>query len=121
MAEKKEKKVRTIRAVVVPARELARVEVIPDTVEALQKIVGGHFEMIMLDKDTALICNEEGKLNSLEANAALYDVNDMLIDVIFGDFLLCRVKGEDLAGFSETEAVQVLENMLLRPRILIVH
>lgn len=121
MAEKKEKKVKTIRAVIVPARETARIEVIPYTVEALQKIVGGCFERIMLDKDTALFCNEEGKLISLEANAPLYDEGGTLIDVIFGDFLLCKFKGEDLAGFSETEAVQVLENMLLRPRILIVH
>lgn len=41
---------------------------IPNTLEALQKAVGGHIEAVTIASDLALICNEEGLLMGLPYN-----------------------------------------------------
>ena len=46
---------------------------IDDTLEAMQKVVGGDIEEYMpFDDDVAIICNEEGKVNGLPPNRAVY-------------------------------------------------
>ena len=40
---------------------------IPNTLEAMQEMVGGFIEIVYLD-DVCLVCNEEGKLMGLEGN-----------------------------------------------------
>ena len=46
---------------------------IDDTLEAMQKVVGGDIEEYMpFDDDVAIICNEEGKVNGLPPNRAIY-------------------------------------------------
>ena len=46
---------------------------IDDTLEAMQKVVGGDIEKYMpFDDDVAIICNEEGKVNGLPPNRAVY-------------------------------------------------
>lgn len=50
--------------------------------KAMQRIVDGYIEVVKLDKDTALVCNEEGKLIGLEGNRR---VNQ---DVIAGTFFI---------------------------------
>lgn len=41
---------------------------IPNTLEALQKAVGGHIEAVTIASDLVLICNEEGLLMGLPYN-----------------------------------------------------
>ena len=41
---------------------------ISDTLENMQKTVGGHIEVFSLSPDFAIICNEEGKLLGMEPN-----------------------------------------------------
>ena len=50
--------------------------------EAMQKIVGGNIEVVNLDQNTALVCNEEGKLDGLEGNRRVAH------DVIAGTFFI---------------------------------
>lgn len=50
--------------------------------EAMQSIVGGYIEIVKLDNDTALVCNEEGKLTELEGNRRVGQ------DVIAGTFFI---------------------------------
>ena len=50
--------------------------------EAMQKIVGGNIEVVNLDQNTALVCNEEGKLDGLEGNRRVDH------DVIAGTFFI---------------------------------
>ena len=58
--------------------------------KSLQADVGGLIECVYLDDDpgTILVCNEEGKLNSMEMNRRLGD------DIICGPFFLVRDDGE---------------------------
>ena len=40
---------------------------IPNTLDAMQHVVGGYIEVVYLE-DACLVCNEEGKLIGLEGN-----------------------------------------------------
>lgn len=61
---------------------------IDNTLEALQKYVGGYIECVTFS-DCILICNEEGKFNGMRPNRSVG------FDTIYGDFLLV---GEDETG-----------------------
>ena len=54
---------------------------IPNTLEAMQQMVGGYIEVIPLE-DVCLVCNEEGKLMGLPGSRRLGD------DIIAGTFFL---------------------------------
>lgn len=60
---------------------------IDNTLETMQKIVGGYIETVTLSKDTVLICNEEGRLKGLQPSARI------LGEVYFGNVIL--------AGYDE--------------------
>ena len=44
---------------------------IPNTLEALQGIVGGYIETVRFASDCTIVCNEEGKLREMEPNIFL--------------------------------------------------
>ena len=54
---------------------------IPNTLEAMQQMVGGLIEIVYLD-GVCLVCNEEGKLMGLEGNRRVGR------DIISGTFFL---------------------------------
>ena len=62
-----------ISVVLVEPNKYPEVVEIEDTLEAMQKIVGGYIEQYMpFDDEVAIICNDEGKLNGLPLNRAIY-------------------------------------------------
>lgn len=64
---------------------------ITDSLHDLQQAVGGRIEQFAaFDDDAVIICNEEGKRNRLPLNRAIYGKDGKLIDLIAGDFLICR-------------------------------
>ena len=76
---------------------------IPNTLEAMQQMVGGLIEIVYLD-DVCLVCNEEGKLMGLEGNRRVGR------DIISGTFFLagdtdygefCSLTQEQLNQFSQ--------------------
>lgn len=58
---------------------------------SMQEIVDGYIEVIYPfdDRNIALVCNEEGKLEGLMPNRFLLDRNSGICDFIFGNFFLC--------------------------------
>ena len=40
-----------------------------DSLDAIQSEVGGFFEIVYMEDDVALCCNEEGKLNGMPMNS----------------------------------------------------
>lgn len=53
--------------------EYPRIIEIEESLEAMQKTVGGYIEQYMpFDDEVAIICNEEGKLHGAELNRAIY-------------------------------------------------
>ena len=63
---------------------------IDNSLEAMQQLVGGYIEEYMpFDDEVALICNEEGKINRMPLNRAVYDEKSKaMIEIIAGDFFL---------------------------------
>ena len=64
---------------------------IKDTLDAMQRIVGGPIQAVYpFEEPVALICHEEGKLLSLPLNRALRSPDTgEIYDIIAGDFFLC--------------------------------
>ena len=55
---------------------------IENTLESLQKEVGGLIECVYLDDNCIAVCNEEGKINGMELNRRVGD------DIIAGPFFI---------------------------------
>ena len=90
-----------------PEQKPERVD-IPDTLEAMQKVVGGYIQAVYpFEEPVALICNEEGKLNGLPLNRALWDEDGNLYDIISGTFFLCAAPpdAENFQSLSEEQLV----------------
>lgn len=75
-----------------PDEEFGHVCNISDSLENLQKTVGGYIEAVTLTDEIVILCNEEGKLQHLERNFFLP------FDTIVGTAIIC---GRDGAEFSD--------------------
>ena len=70
---------------------------IENTLEAEQKAVGGHIEVLPLDNEKLLICNEEGKLNGMRGNRRIGN------DVIAGPFFIVGEDGDEFRSLTDEE------------------
>ena len=78
---------------------------IDGALESMQAIVGGTIQAIYPFEDfVALVCNDEGKLNSMPMNRMLWERND----VICGTFFLCRALPNDdnFSSLTDEELTQ---------------
>ena len=79
----------SIEVIMVEPGKRPRIEVMNDSLEAMQKAVGGYIEEYMpFEDDVALVCNEEGKMNGMPLNRAVYGEDGQIMDIIAGPFLL---------------------------------
>ena len=87
-----------------PGEKVGHYEDIENSLEALQKIVGGYIETHRIRNDTVMIMNEEGKLDGLEPNVQIGE-----IDTVCGPLILCGFKGEEFThvpvGMDEWEVI----------------
>lgn len=91
-----------IKIVLCEPGKKARIKTIPNCLESLQKTVGGYIEAIYpFDDPVAIVCNEEGKLNGMEANRALCDSSGQIYDIIVGPFFITGLGDEDFASLSK--------------------
>lgn len=68
---------------------------IEDTLEAMQEIVGGYIEEYMpFEDEVAIVCNEEGKVNGLSLNRAVYGKDKEILDIIAGKFFIAYAPAE---------------------------
>ena len=97
-----------MRAIVVEPMKMPRVEEIGNTLQELQRAVGGSIEVVPaeLGDDALVICNEEGKIMGLPYNRCVYDADGIPYDVIAGTFILCdeKLDGEFVSITPEHEA-----------------
>ncbi len=66
--------------------ELVEIE---NTLEALQREVGGYIETVGIARDACLVVNEEGIINDLPFNVRLYGLQ------LFGTVLIVGVGGDE--------------------------
>ena len=72
-----------------------RRESIPNTLEALQKVVGGYIETVTFASDVVIICNEEGRLKNLPYNCNLFGIP------FVGTIIFAGVDGEGFADLPD--------------------
>lgn len=83
-------KLETLKVLMVKPGELAYPMEIEDSLESMQKVVGGMIEEYMpFEDDVALVCNEEGKMLGLPLNRAIKVNDNEIADIIAGDFFIC--------------------------------
>ncbi|PWL55837.1 MAG: hypothetical protein DBY38_00665 [Clostridium cadaveris] len=85
-----------MRVLIVQPQIRPYVAEIEEGLKPMQEIVGGSIEMVDLDENTSLVCNEEGKIIGLEGNRRIGR------DIIAGTFFLCGFN-EDGESISLTD------------------
>ena len=77
---------------------------IDDTLEAMQKAVGGDIEAVYpFEEPVALVCNDEGKIMGLPLNRSLRDDGGSIYDIIAGDFFVCDASGSNFGSLSDKQ------------------
>ena len=87
----KQKPADKIRVIVKNPGEAPEEREVPNTLAALQALVGGYIEAVALARDAVILVNEEGKLRGLEPNVMLMG------DVLVGPLVIVGVRGEEFA------------------------
>lgn len=78
-----------------PDEEFGHVCNISNSLENLQKTVGGYIEAVPLTDKIVIICNEDGKLLQLEHNFFLP------FDRMVGTVIICGVDGDEFSDIPE--------------------
>ena len=94
---------RKIKAIVKRAdEEYGHMTAISDTLENLQRTVGGYIQTFPVDEKNVIICNEEGWIRDLPYNCTLFDDKSLLglrthLQTFYGDIIVVGVDGEEFA------------------------
>lgn len=72
-----------------PSDDKFRQIVVPNDLDTLQEIVGGYIEQVTLAMDTALICNEEGRIIGQDPNCVYMG------KAFVGPILIVGIDGEE--------------------------
>lgn len=88
---KKSKTADKIRVIVKDPGRAPEEREVPNTIEALQALVGGHIETVPLSHNAVILVNEEGKLRGMAPNVMYFD------DVLVGPVVIVGVRGEKFA------------------------
>jgi len=106
----------TIRVLLLEPDQVARTVEIPNTLEDMQKLVDGSIEPFYpFEEEVCIVCNEEGKINGMLPNRAVYDDDHNMVDVIFGPCFICDCQGENFASLSD-EQIEKYGKMFRNPQ-----
>mgnify|MGYP001778399699 FL=1 len=92
-----------VRVVYVEPGKPAYAAEIENTLRGIQRAVGGYIQTASNEDGTVIVCNEEGKLNSLPANRRLAS------DVLVGNFFVIGTKGADFRSLTDEETGKYLK------------
>ena len=84
-----------MRVIMCPVDRAPYVTWIEDSLENLQRTVGGYIECVTFAKDAVIICNEEGRLMGLPENKSLF------LSGFRGDCFICGIDGESLVSLGD--------------------
>ena len=67
----------------------------------MQHEVGGYIQAVYpFDEPVAIVCNEEGKLEGLPLNRALYNDEGEIYDIVAGTFMVVGLTGDNFGSLS---------------------
>lgn len=95
----------TIKVIMLQPGKLAKAVEIDASLEGMQRTVGGGLIEVVypFEEEVCLVCNEEGKINGMRPNRALYDKDHEMIDIICGPAFICDCSGENFASLSDEQ------------------
>ncbi len=94
----------TLKVLVIEPQKPPRAVEIPNRLDALQGIVGGHLEAIYpFPERVTVVCNETGKLQGLPFNRPLLDKDGCPYDMICGTFFVAGVGAEDFVSLTDDQ------------------
>jgi hypothetical protein len=96
-----------IKVVLQRPGHISEVVAIPNTLEALQQLVGGYIEPLTLPDGFVIICNGEGRYLGLQPNVNTY------AGVIVGNVVITKAEGEGFVSLTP-EQIQAARGWLLR-------
>lgn len=84
---------------------------VPNTLDALQRTVGGYIEVVPLRPDLVMIVNEEGKLRQMETNFRI--CLGGWVDEIVGPALFVGVDGDEFADcpLGDSDLIEFMESI----------
>ena len=104
-----------IRVILLEPNKLARVAEIDHSLEGMQQVVKGYIEAVYpFEEEVCIVCNEEGKIDGLPLNRALYDENHEIYDIIAGPAFICDCSGESFGSLSD-EQIKKYSRQFMRP------
>ena len=93
-----------IKVVIVEPHKNPTITTIKTKLENLQEAVGGLIEIIDIEDDVCILCNEEGKLIGLEGNRKLGD------DILVGTFFVCGSNDEgELTSLTDSQIEKYIQ------------
>ena len=99
-----------IRVVMCRPGRMAFPKEIRTDLESLQKAVGGMIETYYpFDEDVCIVCNDEGKINGMMPNRAVYGKDGGIADVIYGPFFVCGCAGPEFGSLSDEQTEKYMK------------
>ena len=93
-----------ITVLVVEPEKVPYVKEIDPGLKSLQKEVDGWIEAVYPFEDpVAIICNEEGKMNGMPPNRALYDEDGQVYDIVAGQFLVVGLTEDNFGSLTDEQ------------------
>ncbi len=95
---------KTIKVLVAEPMKPCEVREIPETLAAMQKLVGGNIEATYpLTEPSVIICNQEGKNLGLPYNRILCDPKGTPYDILCGTFFIAGTSGEHMVSLTDDQ------------------
>ena len=95
---------KTIKVLVAEPMKPCEVREIPETLAAMQTLVGGNIEATYsLPEPSVIICNREGKNLGLPYNRLLCDPIGTPYDILCGTFFIAGTSGEHFASLTDEQ------------------
>lgn len=99
-----------IKVVMVEPGKVARIEEIDNSLESMQSIVGGWIEAYYpFEEEVCIVCNDDGKINGMPLNRAIYTEDQEMMDIIAGPFFVCDCSGEEFDSLNDEQCQCYLE------------
>ena len=92
-----------------PDEKKGHVTFVSNTLENLQRNVGGNIEVFRFASDCAVICNEDGKMLGLESNCVC--VGELFV----GDILIVGIDGSEFCDVPESVLEMRRKGVLFQP------
>lgn len=110
----------TITVLIVEPYEKPYVKEIDNTLESLQREVGGCIQAIypFSDADVAIVADDEAKLKGKSLNRALRDEDGEVYDIIAGTFLIVGLAEDDFGSLND-EHVKRFSKLFRIPELFV--